>query len=168
MKRITILLILLALSFQNLNAQENRREKRAVREREKAEEIFRMAEEQDLRFIAQLAYPMSGGSIHLSSEYTMDIVGDSVSTWLPYYGRAYKFELGNNGGIKIDQKAEMMEWKTGKKGVQVVMEVKDPRDLYKLNLQFSSAGYATLDVYSNNRQSIRFSGIITRRPSVTE
>ena len=40
------------------------------------------------------------------------------------------------------------------------MEVKAPKDLYRLNLQITNAGYATLNVSSHNRQSISFSGIV--------
>ncbi len=43
------------------------------------------------------------------------------------------------------------------------MEVKSPKDLYRLNLSVGSTGHASLDVSSNNRQAIRFSGIVVKR-----
>ncbi len=165
MKKITIVLMLLAFTLQGLEAQESRRERRNIREKEKAEEITKLIDQRNLRFVAQFAHPMAGGSIHLTSEYTLDVAGDSISAWLPFFGRAYSVEYGGrDGGIKFNEKAVSTEWKSEKKGTRAIMEVKAPRDNYRLNLQITAAGYATLDISSNNRQSIRFSGIITKLP----
>jgi hypothetical protein len=165
MKKIFFVIILLAFALQSIQAQESRRERRSIREKEKAEEISKLIDQRNLRFVAQFAHPMAGGSIHLTSEYTLDISGDTVSAWLPFYGRAYSVEYGGrDGGIKFNEQAFSTEWKSEKKGTRAIMEVKAPRDVYRLNLQITAAGYATLDVSSNNRQSIRFSGIVTKLP----
>jgi hypothetical protein len=165
MKQLVILLMFTLFSFQPVDAQNSRRERRNIREKEKAEEINKLTEGRDLRFLAQFAHPMTGGSIHLTSEYTLDVVGDSLSAWLPYFGRAYSIEYGGrDGGIKFNASPEQIAWETEKQGKRVIMEVKTAGDVYRLNLQITPAGYATLDVSSVNRQSIRFSGIVTRRP----
>jgi hypothetical protein len=163
-----IVLVLISAMVFNLAglAQETRREQRKLREKEKAEEISKLINDADLRFIAQFAYPMGGGSIHLTSEYTLDIEGNKVTAFLPFFGRAYFVEYGSReGGIKFSEEAQSIEWKKDKKGYVVLMEVKSPKDVYRLNFSVTTSGFATLDVSSNNRQSIRFSGIVVKRKS---
>lgn len=159
-----IILVLLVLSGLLSTGQETIRERRKAREKEKIEEINKLIEARDLRFIAQFAYPMGGSSIHLTSEYTLDIMQDSVTAWLPFFGRAYHVDYGSHdGGIKFSEKSNVAEWEKDKKDFVIRMEVKSPKDVYRLNLSVGSTGYASLDVSSNNRQSIRFSGIVVKR-----
>ena len=164
MKKIVIMLIS-ALIFNLAGmAQDARREQRNLRKKEKAEEISKLIEEADLRFIAQFAYPMGGGSINLTSEFTLDIEGNKVTAFLPFFGRAYFADYGSReGGIKFNEVARSIEWKKEKHGYIAQMEVKSPKDIYRLNFFVTTSGYATLDVSSNNRQSIRFSGIVVKK-----
>lgn len=159
-------LVLISILILNLSGitQENRREQRKTREKEKAEEISKLINESDLRFIAQFAHPMSGGSIHLTSEYTLDIEGKKVTAFLPFFGRAYYAEYGSReGGIKFSEETQYVDWKKNKQGYNAQMEIKTPKDVYRLNFSVTTSGYATLDVSSNNRQSIRFSGIVVKK-----
>lgn len=163
-KTILTILIISFLWIQQGEAQDTRRERRNLRDKEKAEEISKMVGRQDLRFIAQFALPMAGNSVHLTSEYTLDIAGDSITAWLPFFGRAYTADYGSqDGGIKFSERATATEWKLEKRGTRVNMEVKAPKDVYRLSLQITPLGFASLDVYSNNRQAIRFSGIVVKR-----
>lgn len=144
-------------------AQESRRERRQDRDREKAAEIEKLIETGDLRFLAQFALPMSGGSIHLTSEYTLDIQGDMVTSWLPFFGRAYSVSYNTReGGIKFSEKVDQIEWKRVKHGYRTLMEVKTKDDYYSLNLFVSQSGFGTLDVSSKNRQPISFNGIVVK------
>lgn len=144
-------------------AQESRRERRQDRDREKAAEIEKLIETGDLRFLAQFALPMSGGSIHLTSEYTLDIQGDMVTSWLPFFGRAYSVSYNTHeGGIKFSEKVDQIEWKRVKHGYRTLMEVKTKDDYYSLNLFVSQSGLGTLDVSSKNRQPISFNGIVVK------
>jgi len=164
MKKILIFLVLAIFTVTYAQSQETRREQRKIREKEKAEEIARLIAERDLRFIAQFAYPMGGSSIFLTSEYTLDIEENKVSAYLPFFGRAYYVEYGSReGGIKFSEEASSIEWKKDKRDYVAIMEVKTQKDSYRLRLTITSSGFATLDVNSNNRQSIRFSGIVVKR-----
>lgn len=163
MKKSVLLLAVMLVFGQMLMAQESRRDQRKLREKEKAAEISKMIGERNLRFIAQFAYPMSGGSIHLTSEYTLDIQNDTVTAFLPFFGRAYYAEYGGrDGGIKFEVEKVDIEYIQDRRGHIARMEVKAPRDIYSLNLYISPSGFATLDVGSVNRQSIRFSGIVVK------
>jgi hypothetical protein len=164
MKKRVIMLIAVLIFNLAAMAQETRREQRKLREKEKSEEIAKLIKEVDLRFIAQFAHPMGGGSIHLTSEYTLDIEENNVTAFLPFFGRAYFVDYGSReGGIKFSEEAQSFEWEKDRHGYRAMMEVKTPKDIYSLNFSVTTSGYATLDISSNNRQSIRFSGIVVKR-----
>lgn len=159
-------MVILLTANSSAFSQETRREQRNKREKERAEEIAKLIAERDLRFIAQFAYPMGGSSIFLTSEYTLDIEENKVTSFLPFFGRAYFVEYGSReGGIKFSEEATSIEWKKEKHDYSVIMEVKTQKDNYRLRLTITSSGFATLDVNSNNRQNIRFSGIVVKRKS---
>lgn len=161
-KSILLMLVVLTVTMGAM-AQESRRERRQDRDREKAAEIEKLIETGDLRFLAQFALPMSGGSIHLTSEYTLDIQGDMVTSWLPFFGRAYSVSYNTReGGIKFSEKVDQIEWKRVKHGYRTLMEVKTKDDYYSLNLFVSQSGFGTLDVSSKNRQPISFNGIVVK------
>ena len=163
MNKAALIIILMLTSGLFLPAQESGREKRKVREKEKAAEITKMFEERNIRFVAQFAHPMSGGSVHLTSEYTLDIEHDKVSSYLPFFGRAYYAEYGGReGGIKFEADKVDITYGQDRRGYYARMEIKAQKDIYRLNLNFSPTGFGTLDVGSVNRQSIRFSGIVVK------
>ena len=163
MKRVIILFLMLAVLSNVAIAQDSRRDKRRTRDREKSEEIQKLIDQGNLRFIANFAHPMSGGSIHLTSEYTLDIEDGKVTAYLPFFGRAYSVDYGAmDGGIKFSEMPVSLTWEKEKRGNRAVLEVKTAKDNYRLQLSVTPLGYASLDVISNNRQPIRFSGIVTK------
>lgn len=163
MKKVILVFISMLVLSNVILAQENRRDKRRTRDREKSEEIQKLINQGNLRFIANFAHPMSGGSIHLTSEYTLDIEDGKVTAYLPFFGRAYSVDYGAmDGGIKFSEKAASLTWVKEKRGNRAVMEVKTTKDSYRVQLTVTPLGYASLDVISNNRQPIRFSGIVTK------
>jgi hypothetical protein len=161
MKKLVLIVSMIFLIAGITIGKETQREKRKAREKAKMEQILQLFVNRNLQFLAQSAQPMGGGVIHLTSEYTLEIQNEEVIAFLPYLGVAYTADYGNNeGGIKFDEKVLAQQWKSSKKGYDIQMEVKAPRDRFVIHLYFSPAGYANLQVSCNNRQPISFSGII--------
>ena len=165
MKNLILIIISLFLVTTLAKGKETRREKRKAREKARMEEVQQLFSSRNLQFMAQSAHPMSGGVIHLTSEYTLDIQNEEFTAFLPFFGVAYRAEYGSSeGGIKFTEKAGKTEWKATKKGFDIRAEVKTLKDLYTLYLTFSVNGYATLEVSSLNRQPISFHGIVQQIP----
>ncbi len=155
----------IVLLSASADGKETRREKRKAREKAIMEEVDSLFTSRGLQFLAQSAQPMGGGLIHLTSEYTLEIKGDQVTSYLPYYGIAYSAEYGGGeGGIKFSETAVSSIWKETRKGYEIRMEVKTRKDNYWIRLTFSSLGFASLDVTCQNRQPIHFAGIIQAIP----
>lgn len=116
-------------------------------------------------FIAQNATPMGGRLVQLTSDYDLKIRPDSVISYLPYYGRSYSAPLDpSQSGIQFTSTDFEYTQKPRKKGGwDILIKPKDVRDPRQLSLTVSESGNATLQVVSNDRQAISFSGYIAAK-----
>ena len=60
------------------------------------------------------AVPMAGRSVNLTSPYSLEIHGDSILSYLPYFGRAYSAPYGGGEGLTFKEVATEKE-QTSKK-----------------------------------------------------
>ena len=132
-------------------------------------------------FVATTAIPMNSAEINnvlskmngntssssislIGSNYELKITTDTVTAYLPYYGRAYTAPIGNDdSGIKFTSAKFTYESTKTKKGWQVTIAIKDTKEGERLSLNINENGYATLNVISNSKQSTSFNGYIAER-----
>lgn len=149
------LFILLSLLFSISALQAQELDKATVQQ---------LVQSKNFVFRAQTVLPMSGASRQLTSEYDIRFLGDSVVSYLPYFGRAYSAAYGEGGGIKFTSKKFEYKAKQRRKGGwEISITPEDTKDVQQLNLTVSENGYASLQVTSNNRQPISYNGYITKR-----
>jgi hypothetical protein len=115
-------------------------------------------------FKARTVLPMRGSSRSLTSDYEVSLLGDSIISHLPYFGRVYNAIYGGSGGVeftsaKFDYKSKLRK----KGGWDVTIETKDVKDKQELIFYISETGYATLQVNDNNREPISFNGYIVEK-----
>jgi hypothetical protein len=124
--------------------------------------IKNMVESQQYIFKAQFASPMTGQQRSLTSDYDVTVSKSTVTSYLPYFGRAYAAPIDpSQGGIKFTSTKFQYIQEPGKKdGWDITIIPKDASDVQKLYLHISGNGYATLQVSSINRQPISFNGYI--------
>ena len=105
-----------------------------------------------------------GGNINLTgANYDLSVTRDSLTAYLPYFGRSYTPKMGgiNEGGIRFTSKNFSYKMTTRKKGGwNISMDPKDVKENYRLTLLVTESGYGTLTVNSNNEQTITFNGYI--------
>jgi len=130
---------------------------------DKKAEVKNSIEARQFVFSAQTALPFSGSSRQLTPEYELKISKESVTSYLPYFGRSYSASYNSSdGGFKFTSVKFDFIAKPGKKGGwDISIKPKDVTDVRELSLIISENGYATLHVTSENRQPISFSGYIT-------
>lgn len=115
-------------------------------------------------FKAQTAWPLRGNVVQLTPGFDMKVLGDSINTYLPYFGRAYQANYnGNGGGISFTSTRFEYKLKESKSGWELLIKPGDVKDIQQLIYTVSTNGYATLQVFSNTRQAISFYGIIEKR-----
>ena len=132
---------------------------------QKAAEVKQLIESKKYVFVIQSASPVSGGTIQLNTYYNLYINKDSLVSYLPYFGRAYRAEIGSTRSpldfISTDFTYTAKRLKKG--GYEINIELKDQNDAKHINLSISSSGYGTLRINSLNRQPISFYGYLTKK-----
>lgn len=124
--------------------------------------VKNLVDSKSFTFKAQTVLPMTGASRQLTSEYDLKLLGDSMVAYLPYFGRAYGPINPGEGGINFTSTNFEYNAKPKKKGSwDVNINPKDTKDVRQLYLNISSNGYASLQISSNNRQTISYHGYIT-------
>lgn len=121
-------------------------------------------EQGDFIFSADRVLPRRGSSRSLSTMYTVKISQDTLDVYLPYFGRAYSAPFNpTDGGFKFVSTDFDYQVVAKKKGMyQVTITPKDIKnsDIRGTILRFDMGnnGYASLNVSSDNREPIGFSG----------
>ncbi len=132
---------------------------------QKKAEMQNIVQSKDYVFLAQSVLPLSGRSINLTTVYDLKIKADTIISALPYFGRAYVAPLNSaEGGIRFTSTDNAYTIKDRKKGGWDISIVpKDGKDVRQMLLTVFENGQASLQVISNNRQSISYNGYITGR-----
>jgi hypothetical protein len=127
----------------------------------KSDSIRKMIDNKSFAFIARSAMPMRGGFISLTPSYDVKMAGDSIVTYLPYYGRAHTAIFpGEDNGIKFTSKNLEYKVKETKNGWDIVIKPEDVKNNVELRFNISKSGYAMLSVSDYRRDPITFSGYL--------
>lgn len=122
-------------------------------------EIEKNLQEKNFVFKAHSALPMRGSAIQLTSDYELRISGDTITTYLPYYGRAHSAPMTSEGGIRFTStNFQYKVTKRKKESWLVRIQPLDTKDVREMSLQVTGSGYGVLQVSSNSRESISFNG----------
>ena len=103
--------------------------------------------------------PMSGSSRTLTSRYSLEISEDIVKSYLPYFGRAYSVPYGGGSGLIFE--SDIIDYKLSynDRGKSVIeFKARSENDQIVYNIEIFPNGSTTINVRSNNRQSISFHG----------
>jgi hypothetical protein len=156
--RIFLLTGLLVFAGFAFGQKETRQQKAAALEAK----VKKAVESKHYQLEVDKANPMHGQMIVLTSEYTLRMSNDSAYSYLPYYGIAYSAPMNGEGGIKFSEPTSDLKvlFKEGK-GYTVSFTVKGTDDTYRFFVDIWINGTASINVTSNNKQSINFSGNLT-------
>lgn len=150
--------LLMALFTNYLYAQKKTDDKQAA--------VEKMITARNYVFKAQTVMPASPtANRQLTSDYDVRISPDTIVSFLPYFGRAFNAPMDpTKGGIQFTStKFEYQQTARKKGGWDIVIKPQDTQDARLMSLSVSENGFASLQVISNNRQPITFSGYITER-----
>lgn len=116
-------------------------------------------------FQAQLAQPTRGTSMQLTGGYELRVSGDTLVAQLPYFGRAYQAPADmRGGGVDFTTTDYSYSIEPKRKGRwNITFDPRGKGDVRNMILSVSEDGYASLQVLSNNRDPITFTGIVVER-----
>jgi hypothetical protein len=124
--------------------------------------VQELLETKNFVFKAESVNPARGRYRQLTSEYDVVVTPDTITTFLPYFGRAYSAPINPaDGGIKITTLKFDYSIKKGKKDRwDISVRPNDSQEVQDLFFTVFSNGRATLRVNSVNRETITFNGYI--------
>lgn len=137
--------------------------KSALEKAEKAQLLDEKFENLDFKFMADYAYPQSFQPVYLSTHYDVTVSPDTVTAYLPYYGRAYRAPMNSSeGGIKFESTDFESEVEKGRKDGEWLVTIRtlDTSRPFTLYFHLWNNGTGRLDVNDQDRQSISFKGTI--------
>lgn len=133
---------------------------------ERAEQAARMAVAVDqalasrhYKVSVQTMHPRRGRIVNVTSDYSLEVRGDTLVSYLPYFGRAYNIPL--NGGKGMNFTAPILRYEQTKdaKGCTCVVLVTDNReDVLTYRVDIFSNGRASIYVNSREREPISYEG----------
>ncbi|MDR2774522.1 MAG: DUF4251 domain-containing protein [Tannerella sp.] len=105
--------------------------------------------------------PMNGNARALTSPYSLEVKGDMVKSYLPFYGRAYSIPYGGGEGLNFESTVTGYKSSFDDKGRAVVeFETKTKEDQVVFRMEIFPDGSTSINVISNNRQAISFRGTV--------
>ena len=146
--------IVLLLAGQSLYAQ-SKKEKRE----QKANEVKELIDSKRFTIDVNRAIPMGGRSLNLTSPYSLEMRGDSVISYLPYFGRAYSAPYGGGDGLRFEESITDYQSTFDKKGTaRIKFVARTKEDTFRFDVQVFSNGSAIISVTPTNRQNITYQG----------
>lgn len=160
--KIALLLIVFTLSTA-YSQEKTKKEKKEAAKIEKQKQLETLLNSKEFIFTAERAIPQGLRTVNLtSSDYFVKFHPQTIESHLPYYGRAYSgMPYGGDSGIMFNAAPTEYKLTKTKKDYQILATVKTESDTYNLNLSIGFDGYASLNVTSNKKSSISYSGSVS-------
>jgi hypothetical protein len=107
----------------------------------------------------QTMTPNRGATKNVASNWSLEVKGDTLISYLPYMGRAYQIPYGGGKGLNFTAPIKNYHESKGKKDERrIVIEVDNENDTHTYSLVVFDNGRADLDVQSKEREFISYSG----------
>ena len=137
----------------------------AEREAKKAERMAYVAKCLDSRHYVinvDMMLPRRGPSRTLPNDWSLEVKGDTLVSYLPYFGVAYEPLFGDDKGLNFTSPIKTYEDKGFSKGKRSIhLQVNNSEDFIDYYVEVSDEGYAHIDVNPRKREGISFSGQMT-------
>jgi len=133
---------------------------------EKAERQARLAQavdkalaERHYKVRISMMYPNRGMAVNVTSDYSLEVKGDTLVSYLPYFGRAYNVPYGGGKGLNFTALISEYSSEKNRHGATVVtIKVKNDEDVYSYLLEIYDNGSTTINLMARERESINYSG----------
>lgn len=162
MKKIMLFLLtamaFVACSTAMYNADGTKMTKEQIRAA-KAQHVREGIENRDFKIIVDRMYPMRMPARHLSTLYSLEVKGDTIKSYLPYFGRAYSVPYGGGKALNFTGIMSYYDFRQGRKDQTLIeIGVENEEDTYVYTISIFDNGNTDIAVRSRNREHISFSG----------
>lgn len=164
MKTQYVLMLVLSLAFSVPTlAQKVSKEEKAAQQEQAFQKTKALIESKHFQVDIDRVYPQTGHDVSRFNPRGKMTVTDSLAKGnLPFFGRAYSLPYGEGGGIEFDgpmkdQSIKLIE-KKKKKAILYRFTVTGKNDTYQISIEAAPGGSCSVNLASNNRTQISYSG----------
>ena len=153
-----LLAFLIIAGFSVTRAQDS-----TVTENKSEHTIEQLLNAKQFVFVPQSVLPTTGRMRQLTSYYDVTLKGNTLISFLPYFGRTYTAPVDFTRSA-LDFTSNSFEYNVEnrkKGGWDVIVKPKDQTNVRQYMFTVFDNGSATLRVLSNNSQPITFNGYVT-------
>jgi len=138
---------------------------KAEREAKRAEHAKYVAKVMDDRHYTidiDMMYPRRIGGQSVRSNWSLEVKGDTLVSYLPYFGVAHEPIMGTSTGLNFTAPIKSYNdsgFKNGKRTIR--LNASSDEDQLEYHLEVTDDGSAFIDVISRKREGISYSGQIS-------
>lgn len=159
MKLKYILIISFVISVMMLGCSTLTTAEREAKKVEKAAWVKKSLDSKHYKIDVDVMNTRRMGSKLLTSDWSLEVKGDTLISYLPYYGVTYEPTFGEIKGLNFTAPFQNYEDSGFSKGQRIIrFRVNNDEDLLDYTLNVTDAGYVSIDVTLRKRESISFSG----------
>lgn len=132
---------------------------RAERDAKIAQPVEKALTERQYKVEIHMMYPRRGKAVNVTPDYSLQVKGDTLVSYLPYFGRAYNVPYGGGKGLNFTAPIkEYQAVKGGKGNTKILIRVDSEEDIVTYTLDVFPNGNTSIDVSARERESISYSG----------
>ena len=136
-------------------------EERAAQAAEKAQQVSAALAQRHFKIGIDRMYPMRGTPRSVSFGFSVEVKGDTLVSYLPYFGRAYHVPYGGGKGLNFSERiSSYNEWQLKKGQRHIEIGLANDEDTYLYTIEVFTNGSATSDVLARERERISYSGVM--------
>lgn len=152
-----IIVIIAALTLASCSTAD--KVARDERRREKAGMVAESIESGRYRVGIRTAYPIRVAAVQVTGDYGLEVSGDSVTVYLPYFGRGYTLPYGGGKGLNFKALTTEYDVRKMKRGrTRVEFSTRNDEDTYRFTVDVFDNGQVSIDVQPQQRSRISYSG----------
>ena len=138
MKKLIFISLLFSILSLSVSAQKPTKAEKAAQLEQEFQQTRQLIESNHFQFELNRVYPQGGQDLSRFNPRGKFVITDSVAKGtLPFFGRAYSLPYGEGGGIEFDG------------------------DTYQISMEISGGGNCSVNLNSNNRAQISYSGTVS-------
>jgi len=107
----------------------------------------------------QMMYPRRRGAVNVTSDFTLEVKGDTLVSYLPYFGRAYNIPYGGGNGMNFTAPIQDYQSVKVKKDLtRIMLTTENDAGPLLFEMEIYDNGSTSIWVRARERDDIQYSG----------
>lgn len=154
-----MVLVLVSCATSSMFDSEGRQLDKQQVERVTANVVRQRLEQRKYRLFADYMYPQRAPGVRLNDNWGIEVGGDSIGFFLPYFGRVYVADPAKGPGMIFVAPIDSYEESVAKDGhVRIKVSCRYRLDTFQVYMDVFDNGKADISVLPANRDAVRYTG----------